>query len=330
MGSIDLPVLGVQLGSSVRPEDLPRVAAEAEQLGFRHLWVAENYFSLGGIASLAEVLHATETAIVGLGVVASVARHPAVTAMEFAHLAGAYAGRLVIGIGHGAPGWVRQMGLYPESPLTALEECVTAVRTLLSGETMSRHGRYFSFEEIRLEHPVDRPVPIFTGVEGRRSLELSSRIADGTLLGWFSSPAYVEWAKRRIADEAAAAGRGEHQIVTLAVSALGDPSSAVVRRIREFAMRSVAQMARAPQVTLTGLGDEVSAWDGPQDGLPDERIDEFLLSGGPDRCSVGIQRLLDSGSDAVVLVPNPAGQLDLDELRSQLIAAAETLLPRFW
>ncbi len=94
-------------------------------------------------------------------------------------------------------------------------------------------------------------------------------------------------------------------------------------------MRSVAQMASAPQVTLTGLGDEVSAWDGSEEGLVDERIDEFLLSGEPDRCSVGIQRLLDRGSDAVVLVPNPAGKLDLDELRSQLIAAAEALLPRF-
>lgn len=329
MVSLGLPVLGVQLGSSVRPEDLPRVAAEAEQLGFRHLWVAENYFSLGGIASLAEVLHATETAIIGLGVVASVARHPAVTAMEFAHLARAYAGRLMLGIGHGAPGWVRQMGLYPESPLTALEECVTAVRALLGGETMSREGRYFSFERIRLEHPLDAPVPIFTGVEGRKSLELSGRIADGTLLGWFSSPAYVQWAKRRIGDEAAAAGRGEHQIVTLAVSALGDPSSAAVRRIREFAMRSVAQMASAPQVTLTGMGDEVSAWDGSKDVLPGESINQFALTGAPDRCATGMQRLLDSGSDAVVLVPNPAGLLDLDELRAQLTATAETLLPRF-
>ena len=75
--------IGIQIGASTSPADLPEVVRKAEELGYGELWLAEDYFQLGGIASAAIALAATDTIPVGLGVVAGVVRHPAVTAMEF-------------------------------------------------------------------------------------------------------------------------------------------------------------------------------------------------------------------------------------------------------
>jgi alkanesulfonate monooxygenase SsuD/methylene tetrahydromethanopterin reductase-like flavin-dependent oxidoreductase (luciferase family) len=105
-----------------------------EDLGFAELWLSEDYFFLGGFASAAIALQATRKIPVGIGVVASVVRHPAVTAMEIATLAGAFPGRLYPGIGHGVPVWMKQVGIYPKSVLGTLRESVTGIRRLLAGE----------------------------------------------------------------------------------------------------------------------------------------------------------------------------------------------------
>jgi len=116
-----------------------------EDRGFDQLWLSEDYFFLGGISSTVAALQATKSIPVGLGIVSSVVRHPAVTAMEIATTARLFPGRLMAGIGHGVPAWTQQMGVYPASPLTAMREAVTAVRRLLDGETLTEDGNYFSF-----------------------------------------------------------------------------------------------------------------------------------------------------------------------------------------
>jgi 5,10-methylenetetrahydromethanopterin reductase len=60
-------------------------------------------------------------------------RHAAFTAMEIAAVAGLYPARLIIGLGHGMAGWMRQIGAYLRSPLTALAEYLQAVPALPAG-----------------------------------------------------------------------------------------------------------------------------------------------------------------------------------------------------
>ena len=91
--------IGVQIGATTSPAELRAVVAEADQLGYGEIWLAEDYFDLGGIASAATALAATDEIPIGLGVVAAAARHPAATAMEFATLGGVYPGRFMAGIG---------------------------------------------------------------------------------------------------------------------------------------------------------------------------------------------------------------------------------------
>ncbi len=310
MASSLLPPLGIQLGSSLSPSDLPQFAAHCEALGFRQLWVAEDYFAYGGISAAATVLAAAEEAIVGIGVLASVVRHPAVAAMEFAQLAGAYPGRVIAGLGHGAPGWMRQMGLKQKSPLTALEECAVAIRSLLAGDTVSTEGEYFSFDGIRLSHAPARRVPIYTGVHGPKSLALSGRLADGTLLGWFSSPDYVRWAIQQV-------DAPDHTIATLAVTSIDRHGDAARNTIRRFVVDNVNAMARSPQIDAA---DETDTAD---------PLDVYAVAGDPDRCAASVQALFDAGSDQVVFVTSPGGVVDGARMRSQIDLLAATLLPRF-
>ena len=49
---------------------------------------------------------------------------PAALAMEWATLARMHPGRVIGGIGHGVPGWMRQVSPHVESPLTLLRETI--------------------------------------------------------------------------------------------------------------------------------------------------------------------------------------------------------------
>ena len=282
--------------------------------------MAEDYFELGGIASVAAALAATQQIPIGLGVVAAAARHPAVTAMEFATLAEAYPSRFMAGIGHGAPGWVRQMGLQPASPLGLLRETTESVRGLLAGDELNRDGEYYQFDRIRLTHPPGGPVPLYLGVHGPASLRLSGELADGTLLGWFSSPGYVAWARERI-NEGRARGdqQNPHELVVLCLLSVSEHDPAAARRdMSSWASPMLAAMAGSTQLKASGI--DLSALD--QGGLPDELMGEFMAAGDMTSCAATVDRLLEAGADRVVLVPNPAGYRSTPAMVGQMRTAS--------
>jgi alkanesulfonate monooxygenase SsuD/methylene tetrahydromethanopterin reductase-like flavin-dependent oxidoreductase (luciferase family) len=317
--------IGVQIGATTPPAELGAVVAEAEQLGYREIWLAEDYFELGGIASVAAALAATQQIPIGLGVVAAAARHPAVTAMEFATLGGAYPKRFMAGIGHGAPGWVRQMGLQPASPLGLLRETTESVRGLLAGDELNRDGEYFQFDRIRLTHPPGGPVPLYLGVHGPASLRLSGELADGTLLGWFSSPGYVAWARERINEGHARSDQEKpHELVVLCLLSVSEHDPAAARRdMGSWASPMLAAMAGSTQLKASGI--DLSALDqrgGLARGLPDELMGEFMAAGDMTSCAATVDRLLEAGADRVVLVPNPAGFRSIPDMIEQMQTAS--------
>jgi alkanesulfonate monooxygenase SsuD/methylene tetrahydromethanopterin reductase-like flavin-dependent oxidoreductase (luciferase family) len=321
--------VGIQIGATTSPAELRAVVAEADQLGYGEIWLAEDYFDLGGIASAATALAATDQIPIGLGVVAAAARHPAATAMEFATLGGVYPGRFMAGIGHGAPGWVRQMGLEPASPIGLLREVTSAVRDLLQGAELNHHGDYFRFDRVHLSHPPDTPIPLYLGVHGPASLRLSGELADGTLLGWFSSPSYVAWARERIDEGRARAGREDvHELVALCLLSISDEDPETARRdLGEWARPMLAAMTESPQLKASpGRNDLLTLIEGEQQGsagvtLPADLLEEFVAAGDTASCGSTVDRLLEAGADRVVLVPNPAGFRSTSTMVEQMRAA---------
>jgi alkanesulfonate monooxygenase SsuD/methylene tetrahydromethanopterin reductase-like flavin-dependent oxidoreductase (luciferase family) len=322
--------VGVQIGATTPASELGAVVAEAERLGYGEAWLAEDYFDLGGVASSAVALAGTHDIPIGLGVVAAPARHPAALAMEYATLSGAFPGRFMAGIGHGAPGWLRQMGLQAQSPMRLLREVTTAVRSLLDGREVTVEGEYFRFEGVRLSHVPSTPVPIYLGVHGPASLRASGELADGTLLGWFSSPSYVTWARERIEEGRARADRTDgHELVALCIVWLDDDDpDGARRRLGAWARPMLHSMLDSPQLKASPMRDELAAWFAespsgePSSDLPPHLIDEFAAAGNVESCRNTVRRLLDAGADRVVLVPNPAGLRSTEEMVGQISRAA--------
>ncbi|QFY06364.1 LLM class flavin-dependent oxidoreductase [Nonomuraea phyllanthi] len=164
------------------PEQLIPFARELDGTSVDDLWVVEDLGWTGGVSAAATALAVTSRLRVGIGITPAPLRNPMLLAMELGNLARVHPGRLAAGIGHGVGDWMRQVGAAPPSPLTLLEETITSVRALLRGETVTLHGKAVRLDGVSLVHPPAEPPPVLAGVKGPRSLALSGRVAQGTIL----------------------------------------------------------------------------------------------------------------------------------------------------
>jgi 5,10-methylenetetrahydromethanopterin reductase len=286
------PALGLVARPEHPPEALPGLARAVEDAGFDELWLWEDCFFAGGIAATATALAATSRVKVGLGIMPAPVRNPAFVAMEIAALARMHPGRVMPGFGHGVADWMRQIGAKPESQLALLEETVAAVRSLLAGEEVHADGRYVRLDGVRLDQPPDHVPPVFTGVRRPRSLALSGRVADGTILSEPSSLSYIEWAREQIA------ATRPHRLTVFAwcnVDADGSAARAALRPLVEQRLEEGGPQAEH-------LGDTADM---------DALIARAGVAGTPEECAATIRALGEAGADSVVLVPQPAYDVDV-------------------
>jgi alkanesulfonate monooxygenase SsuD/methylene tetrahydromethanopterin reductase-like flavin-dependent oxidoreductase (luciferase family) len=324
--------VGLLLGSSSPPELVPRLARRAEQLGFAELWLSEDYFTTGGIAATTAALANTSTIPVATGIVSAMARHPAVLAMEASTIARLYPGRFRLGVGLGVPEWLKQMGTNPRSPLSAMRESLTALRSLLAGETVSLDGRVFSFDGITLEHPPSEPPPIVAAATAPKMLALSGELADGTVLSVLSSPAYVRWAREQIAVGLSRADRNrEHRVTTFAFCNVNRDGAKARAEIRPLATLYLTLDPKGPLTDVYGITAELvdlieQAGGDPgksAEAVPDPWLEDLVVAGDPTECVGKIRALLEAGSDSVALFPTPVdhGEQIIELLAREVIPA---------
>jgi 5,10-methylenetetrahydromethanopterin reductase len=302
--------LGLVLGSSMPPEQLIPVAAQADEFGFDELWFSEDCFFTGGISAASAALAATSRIQVGLGIVSAMLRHPALLAMEVATMAGAFPGRVAAGIGLGVPAWLRQVGRSPRSSLGAMTECVTALRRLLDGETLSVTGQNFVFEGVALAHPPARRVPIHMGVSGHRMLRLSGELADGSILSVGGGVKYVTWARQQIDAGRSKAGRtSPHHVTAFALYAVDADRHRARDEVRGpmafykaaggvNAMTDVEEISETLTEMLDRGGTDVVARE-----MPERWLEDMSVCGTPEDCAHSIRALYEAGADSVALFP---------------------------
>ncbi len=284
------------------------VARAIEEVGLDEFWVIEDCFYTAGISLATAALTATDRIAVGLGIMPAVARQPPITAMEIATVAALAPGRFHAGIGHGVREWMEQMGAWPTSPLATLEETITVVRRLLAGEEVTFEGRAVSVDAVRLDAPPD-PVPLVSaGVRGPKSLALSGRVADGTILADWVSPDYVRWARERI-DEGA--GGGDHRLTVFANVAVADNGDAVREALAPQLAAACADDP-PPSLRMAPFFDELSAraadsgWEAAISAMPAEWWSRIGPVGSPDDAATYLNGLAEAGVDAVAMFPHPA------------------------
>jgi 5,10-methylenetetrahydromethanopterin reductase len=290
---VSAPAIGFTFRPERPPEDLAAAAREVEAAGFDELWLWEDCFFAGGFSASAVALAVTQRLRVGLGIVPTPVRNVAFAAMEIAGLERMFPGRFLPGVGHGVAEWMAQVGAKPASQLTLLEEYLTALRALLRGEEVTVDGRYVKLDAVRLDHPPAQAPPISTGVRGPKSLAVSGRAADGTILDGMSTPAYIESALAQIG------ATRPHRITVYAWSTVGADGRAARDRWREPIADGLAR--GGPQVESLGVPEELWA----ADRIPDEAIAAATVAGTAEECLAAIRALGELGAAAVVLVPPP-------------------------
>lgn len=301
--------LGLMFRCQYLPESLPAFARRAEAAGFDELWVVEDCFWNGGVSAATVALAATDQFTVGIGILPAVVRNAAFTAMELATLARLYPGRVLPGLGHGVGPWMQQVGAFPASQLGAMEEIAGTVRALLHGERVTVRGRFVQLDGVELNHKPDVIPPLALGVRGPKSLRLSGRIADGTIVTELSSPAYVRWAKAQIAEGMREAGRGEAHRLTVYVFCSPDEDRATaLQRMRPQVAAFLVSPEFAGQLSHLPFAAEAAALAARgeaalRDEMPDVWISALTASGTPEECRAYVDALVEAGADAVTLVP---------------------------
>ena len=129
--------------------EIVRQARVLEDKGFHRVWVPDTVVSPWEAwlaASL--IIQNTSRLRIGLGVTNPYTRHPVVMAQMAATLQTLSQGRLSLSIGKGIARFLEKAGIIQHEK--AVEECLTIIRHLTSGERFSLDGEVFQLDAVRL------------------------------------------------------------------------------------------------------------------------------------------------------------------------------------
>jgi 5,10-methylenetetrahydromethanopterin reductase len=308
-----LPTIGVVCPPDLDAGVFVEYARKAERLGFEELWIVEDCFLNGGIAQAAIALSSTSSIRVGLGILPAAARNVAFAAMDIGTLCRVFPGRVTVGIGHGQPGWMRQVGAWPRSPLTLLSEYMTSLRRLLSGENVTLDGDYVNLSDVQLGLPLPSPPRLLAGVRGPRSVALAGVIADGLLLAEPVTPEYLKSVKAELSESAPS-----FEIAAYNVAAV-DPDPEIARNRARAGLAWIGDPEWAAHIDPLPFAAEfkqLRATSGSREDftnrLPTEWVDQLAVVGTPEAARSRIDALADAGVSRVILIP--AGMPPLDAL----------------
>lgn len=189
--------------------------ARADEAGIDHVLVGDHvsfFVGLGGDglmrATALAMLHPTlpvYTAVYLLPL-----RHPVLVARQLSDFADVAPGRLIFGVGIGGedPHEVEVCGVDPKTRGRRMDECLTVLRELMTGQPVTFHGEFFDLDDA-LILPVPRaPIPIIVGGRSDAAVRRAARLGDGWI-GIWNSPRRFGEVVGLIEAEAKAAGRTE-------------------------------------------------------------------------------------------------------------------------
>jgi alkanesulfonate monooxygenase SsuD/methylene tetrahydromethanopterin reductase-like flavin-dependent oxidoreductase (luciferase family) len=297
-------------------------AGRAEAAGWRTAWFPEITFGDSFGTATAAALR-TEQLGIGTGVVGVWSRSPVTMALQAATLHQLSGGRLALGLGVQARGYVE--GWHDRDyrrPVAAMRDFVTILRSIFAGELTSYDGEVFSVRNFHLDMELpDAPLKIYVAANGPHMTELAGEIADGTV-GWFQSLEYVRDvtlpALRRGAERARRSLDGFD--VTVGFPAVVTRDDSGLEQAKGLVMMFATALDSAPayldSIRAAGFGDvgeaigeRVRAGDlhGAVALVPDEMTAAMVMAGSADRVLGRIAAYREAGLTGVHLLPSPPG-----------------------
>jgi F420-dependent oxidoreductase-like protein len=165
-------------------------AQAAERLGYDSVWTTQLPPARDAALVLAAYAHATQRIKLGTGVLPIYTRHPTAMVQMAATLDEMSAGRFILGLGVSHRVTVEAMwGLKLESPVEAMREYLTIVRTSLQEGACTFEGRYFT-AQWSYAAPRRADMQVMISALNPRMLELAGELADGVVL-YMCTPRYI-------------------------------------------------------------------------------------------------------------------------------------------
>ncbi|MFI5781641.1 LLM class flavin-dependent oxidoreductase [Nocardia sp. NPDC051570] len=275
-----MTTLGIAFRPQNPPERLREIARVADESGLDELWIWEDCFLEGGIATTAAALAWTERVRIGVGVLPVPLRNIALAAMEIATLERMFPGRAIWGVGHGVQEWMGQAGARVDSPVTLLGEYLDGLRRLLSGERVTVQGRYVTLDEVALDWPPATAPRLLSAATGPRTLRLVGEKADGAVLTSGTTPDMARRAIELMGEGRAAAARADKPYVVINLATATGTGAAE---------RLEADLRAMGRADIEGLG----------------------VAGDAQAVADAVARMVDAGADSVALQPT-ADEPDLE------------------
>jgi F420-dependent oxidoreductase-like protein len=345
--------LGVNLGylrPGRCPDDIVRVAQEADRLGFAVGWAGEATGS-DAVSLLAWLAARTTRMDLGAGVMQIPARSPAMTAMTTATLDTLSGGRFRLGLGVSggqvSEGW---HGSSFADPLTRTREYVEIVRMALARGPVRYAGRCYTLplpdgpgQPLRLGiRPPRQSVPVYLAAIGPRSLELTGEIADGWLALFFD-PADGEERLAPVRAGRRRAGRGMEgfDVAATVPLAVGDDVDQCADLVRGFAALYLGGMGSRTQnfynrlMIAMGYRDEARRVQelylagrvrASAAAIPFGFLDRTSLIGPPERIAGRLAEYAAAGVTTVCAMPM-TGTVDGDTEALNVLAAVHSAMP---
>ncbi len=293
-------------------DEIHKRAVRAEELGWDGMFLGESHLSsIDSFQTLASCAMITERLLLGIAVTNVVFRHPTVIAGAAASLNEISQGRAIMGLGTG-DGPVYSQGL-KATKLKEFEEAIRLIRNLVRGERAT-----FRTGKVGIGFTINRPAPIYVSAEGPKGLQLAGRSADGVILGTGFELSGYNWAKQKIREGAAEAGRNENDIKVIAAGMLcviddGNKARKIVRnRIANrahhnfrFTYETVPPNEREGVMKFMAGFDVMKPMEDRVDPdlVNDYLIHRFSIAGNAKECIERIEELAAAGVEHLMLTP---------------------------
>jgi probable F420-dependent oxidoreductase len=223
--------IGVSLGPAGGPDQFAAAVDLLEQAGVDSLWLSELVYSplVEPFTGMAFALSRTRRLKAGSGISVLPGRHPVLVAKQLTSLAGLAPGRVLPVFGL-QPAQPAEQGLFPVpggQRAAVFDESLALLRLLLTTETVSFNGSFFTVSDASVGPLPAKPLDIWLGGSAPGGLRRVGRLADGWL-GSLLTPAEAAAAVAVINEAAADAGREvepDHFGLSLPVALDGIPES---------------------------------------------------------------------------------------------------------
>lgn len=319
------------------------VAEAAETLGFETIWLAEHHFTEYGMLPSIPVLGAaiaqrTSTIRIGSAIAVLPFHDPRRVAEDYAMLDVLSNGRLELGVGRGyQPLEFKAFDVEMSESRDRFNESLEIVEMLWTGDKVSFHGKFYSFDDLRLRPaPVQSVAPIWVAAVSPPTVEWAAKEGRRVLTGPQITPLHIvketNDTYRRLLEE-----HGHDTTNLVLPQARNIYCATSAERAYNDPMESMIWFKKLNATRISSSGVTDASYDfykRAQANLLSTDYDDLLstgalLSGTPEKLISAIRELEDTTGMNYLIVNAEFAAMSTEKVLESLSLFASEVMPKF-